>query len=115
MLLRKAWDMVLWRSDTSTSSSSSSITTTTATRFSLEVAHSDMGELEQLPSDILMQILKLLGPKAVAKLSVVCKSLRSIASDNRLWIYFLQTHQAEPSGDSVFFAETTLSSGYPLP
>ncbi|XP_047149127.1 actin-related protein 8 [Vigna umbellata] len=119
MLLRKAWDMVLWRSDTSmsasSSSSSSSSSTTTATRFSLEVAHSDMGELEQLPSDILMQILKLLGPKAVAKLSVVCKSLRSIASDNRLWIYFLQTHQAEPSGDSVFFAETTLSSGYPLP
>ncbi|KAK7334458.1 hypothetical protein VNO80_26215 [Phaseolus coccineus] len=114
MLLRKAWEMVLWRSDSSTSASSSS-TTTTTTRFSLEVPRSDMGELEQLPSDILMQILKLLGPKAVAKLSVVCKSLRSIVSDNRLWIYFIQTHQAEPSGDSVFFAETTLSSGYPLP
>ncbi|ESW20647.1 hypothetical protein PHAVU_005G003800 [Phaseolus vulgaris] len=115
MLLRKAWEMVLWRSDSSTSASASSSTTTTTTRFSLEVPRSDMGELEQLPSDILMQILKLLGPKAVAKLSVVCKSLRSIVSYNRLWIYFIQTHQAEPSGDSVFFAETTLSSGYPLP
>jgi len=115
MLLRKAWEMVLWRSDSSTSASSSSSSTTTTTRLSLEVAHFDIGDLEQLPSDILVQILKLLGPKGVAKLSVVCKSLRSVVSDNRLWIYFLQTHQAEPSGDSVFFAETTLSSGYPLP
>lgn len=62
-----------------------------------------------------MHILRLLGPKEAAKLSVVCKALRSLVSDNRLWIHFLQTHQAEPSGDSVFFAETTLSYGYPLP
>ncbi|CAJ1958531.1 unnamed protein product [Sphenostylis stenocarpa] len=110
MLLRKAWDMVSWRSDSSTSASSSSTTTS-----SPKVARSDMGELEQLPNDILMQILRLLGPKDTAKLSVVCKSLRSHVSDNRLWVHFLQTHQAEPSGDSVFFAETTLSSGYPLP
>ncbi|KAL2335827.1 hypothetical protein Fmac_010273 [Flemingia macrophylla] len=105
MVLRKVWEMVLWRSDSSTSASSSSS----------EVSRSDMGDLELLPSDILIQILKLLGPKEAAKLSVVCKALRSLVPDNRLWVHFLQTHQAEPSGDSVFFAETTLSSGYPLP
>ncbi|XP_061354163.1 actin-related protein 8 isoform X2 [Gastrolobium bilobum] len=80
-----------------------------------ELACSDMGVLEQLPSDIFMQILRLLGPKEAAKLSVVCKALRLLVSDNRLWIHFLQTPQAEPSWDSVFFAETSLSSGHPLP
>nr|KYP58887.1 Actin-related protein 8 [Cajanus cajan] len=105
IVLRKVWEMVSWRSNTSTVASTSSS----------EVPRSDMGELELLPSDILMQILRLLGPKEAAKLSVACKGLRSLVSDNRLWVHFLQTHQAEPSGDSVFFAETTLSSGYPLP
>jgi len=75
----------------------------------------DMGELDQLPSDILVQILRLLGPKEVAKLSVICKSLKFSVSDNRLWLHFLQTHQSDPSWDSVFFAETNLTSGYPLP
>ncbi|KAL3024194.1 hypothetical protein AAZX31_04G106900 [Glycine max] len=113
MLLRKVWERVLWRSDSSTSASASASSSSSSSLP--EVACSDMGELELLPSDILMHILRLLGPKEAAKLSVVCKALRSLVSDNRLWIHFLQTHQAEPSGDSVFFAETTLSYGYPLP
>ncbi|KAH1253504.1 Actin-related protein 8 [Glycine max] len=113
MLLRKVWERVLWRSDSSTSASASASSSSSSSPP--EVACSDMGELELLPSDILMHILRLLGPKEAAKLSVVCKALRSLVSDNRLWIHFLQTHQAEPSGDSVFFAETTLSYGYPLP
>lgn len=75
----------------------------------------DLGELDQLPSDILIQILRLLGPKEVAKLSVICKGLRFLVSDNRLWLHFLQRHQADPSWDSVFFAETNLTSGYPIP
>ncbi|KAJ1420525.1 F-box-like domain superfamily [Sesbania bispinosa] len=98
MVLRKVWEMVSGCNNPSG-----------------EVVRADLGALEQLPSDILMQILKLLGPKEAAKLSLVCKALRFQVSDNRLWLHFLQTHQAEPSWDSVFFAETTLTSGYPLP
>ncbi|XP_027329394.1 actin-related protein 8 isoform X2 [Abrus precatorius] len=97
-MVRKVWELALLRSNASEA-----------------ITHSDMGELEQLPADILMQILRLLGPKEAAKLSVVCKAFRSLVFDNRLWIQFLQTHQAEPSWDSLFFAETALSSGYPLP
>ncbi|KAK7271406.1 hypothetical protein RJT34_27273 [Clitoria ternatea] len=106
MMLRKVWEVMSWRSNSSSSSSSSQ---------ELGVSRSDMGEFEKLPNDILMQILKLLGPKEAAKLSVVCKALRFLVSDNRLWVHFLQTHQSEPSWDSLFFAETTLSAGYPLP
>ncbi|KAK7360797.1 hypothetical protein VNO77_02812 [Canavalia gladiata] len=70
-----------------------------------------LGAFDSLPSDILMQIVHLLGPKDAAKLSLVCKSWRFIVSNNHLWAHFLQTHHPH----SVLFAETTLSSGYPLP
>ncbi|KAK7401471.1 hypothetical protein VNO78_12983 [Psophocarpus tetragonolobus] len=112
MVLKKVWEIVSWRSDSYSSVSASA--SASASSSSPEVVGSDMGELEILPSDILMQILRLLGPKEAAKLSVVCKALRSLVGDNRLWVHFLQTHQADPSGDSVFFAETNLSSGYPF-
>jgi len=46
------------------------------------------------------------------KLSLVCKSWYSLASDNRLWIFFLQNQQ--DSWDSIFFAETSLISTYPF-
>jgi len=102
IILRKLWEIILKRNPTSSDEQQA-------------LPCGDMGELDQLPSDILVQILRLLGPKEVAKLSVICKSLKFSVSDNRLWLHFLQTHQSDPSWDSVFFAETNLISGYPLP
>ncbi|XP_027346131.1 actin-related protein 8-like isoform X2 [Abrus precatorius] len=72
---------------------------------------SPLGAFDPLPADILAQIVLLLGPKHAAILCVVCKSWRSLVSNNAFWIQFLQTHHPHAS----LFAETTLSSGYPLP
>lgn len=110
-LLRKVWESVSnrsfsngdspqrHRSHHSSSSSSSS---------------SSLGTFDHIPSDILQQILRLLGPKEAAKMSVVCKSWKSLVSDNRLWIFFLQNHNHHDSWDSVIFSETYLRSGSPL-
>lgn len=103
MLLRKLLEIMLRRNPTCSDEENQVL------------ERGDLGELDQLPSDILVQILRLLGPKEVAKLSVICRSLRFFVSDNRLWLHFLQTHQSDPSWDSVFFAETNLTSGYPIP
>ncbi|XP_028752825.1 actin-related protein 8 isoform X1 [Neltuma alba] len=105
MLLRKMWESVSNRSSSGSNSNSPE-------RF--RCVDSPLGVFEQIPSDILIQILRLLGPKEAARLSLVCKAWRSLASDNRLWIYFLQTCQLEP-WDTIFFAETNLRSGHPLP
>jgi actin-related protein 8 len=71
-----------------------------------------LGAFDHIPPDILIQILRLLGPKEAMKLSLVCKAWYSLASDNRLWIFFLQNQQ--DSWDSIYFAETSLRSGYPF-
>ncbi|KAE9607863.1 hypothetical protein Lal_00040106 [Lupinus albus] len=73
-----------------------------------------LGAFYYLPDEILTQILRLLGPKDAAKLCVLSKLWRYIISDNDLWIHFLQNHYPDP-WDSVLFAETNFSSGYPLP
>lgn len=73
---------------------------------------SSLGAFDHIPPDILIQILRLLGPKEAMKLSLVCKAWYSLASDNRLWIFFLQNQQ--DSWDSIYFAETSLRSGYPF-
>jgi len=78
---------------------------------SSERAPSPLGAFEPLPADILMQIVRLLGPKHAARLSLLSKSWRSLVSDNDLWVHFLNTHHPH----SALFAETALSSGYPLP
>ncbi|PKI35703.1 hypothetical protein CRG98_043861, partial [Punica granatum] len=75
-------------------------------------AGSSLGAFDEIPEDVLLLILGLLGPKDAAKMSRVCKSLRSLVSDDRLWVFFLQ-HQAEP-WESIFFAETNLRWGYPI-
>ncbi|KAL8255125.1 hypothetical protein R6Q59_033346 [Mikania micrantha] len=77
-----------------------------------QIMVSSAGEFDRIPLDVFMQILKLLGPKEAAKLTVVCKSWKLIVSDNMLWISYLQNQQ-DP-WDSKFFAETSLRSGYPL-
>ncbi|XP_057763188.1 actin-related protein 8 [Arachis stenosperma] len=104
MVLRRVWELV-------SSTSRGNVDGSGAEACS----RSDLGELEQLPGDILLQILRELGPKDAAKMSCVCKSLRCLVFDNRLWVHFLQTHHPDPSSDSLFFAEATLSYGYPLP
>ncbi|KAK9268739.1 hypothetical protein L1049_000500 [Liquidambar formosana] len=102
MLLRKVWESVSSRSASHSVSSDRHI-----------FVQSSMGAFDHLPSDIVFQIFRLLGPKEAARLSLVCKAWRFLVSDNRLWVFFLQN---EPqSWDSIFFAETQLRSGYPLP
>ncbi|XP_022158964.1 actin-related protein 8-like [Momordica charantia] len=104
MLLRKVWESVSTRSGLHLEMSPSD-----RRRFE---GSSSLGEFDQIPMDILIQILKLAGPNSTAKMGMVCKSWRSLVSDNSLWIFFLQ-NQLEP-WDSVLFGETKLASGYPL-
>ncbi|KAI3769089.1 hypothetical protein L6452_00186 [Arctium lappa] len=101
-------------SSTSTSSSSSnySISSHVSLSDQIIVCSSSTGEFDRIPLDIFMQILKLLGPKEAAKLTVICKSWKLIVSDNMFWISYLQNQQGP--WDSMFFAETNLRSGYPL-
>ncbi|KAI4321744.1 hypothetical protein MLD38_035091 [Melastoma candidum] len=77
-----------------------------------EVAESSLGSFDRLPADVLFVMLKLLGPKDACRMSLVCKSWRSLVSDDRLWIYFLQNQQ-EP-WESILFAEANLRLGYPI-
>lgn len=105
MLLRKVWGSVSNRSESSSSSDRN--------RIFLSSSLSSLGAFDQLPADILMQILRKLEAKDAVKMSVVCKSWKSLISDNLLWIFFLQNHPYE-SWDAIFFAETSLRSGYPL-
>lgn len=102
MLLRRVWE---------TMSSRTCSTGDSSARPSCTTESSSLGAFDQIPWDVLIQIVKLIGPKEAAKLCVVSKSWRALVSDNRLWIFFLQ-HQQEP-WDSIFFGETTLGSGYP--
>ena len=100
MLLRKIWGRgtVSYRASSSNGES--------------QADTSSLGDFDRIPVDILVQIVGLVGPKDAARLSLVCKSWRSIVSDNRLWIFFLQTRH--DSWDSLVFAETNLRFGYPL-
>ena len=99
MLLKKVWGSVSNRSDSVDRDRNS--------------ASSSLGAFDELPSDILMQILRKLGAKDAIKMSVVCKSWKLLVSDNQLWIFYLQ-HQRDESWDSIYFAETSLRPGYPL-
>ncbi|RYR27370.1 hypothetical protein HN51_060997 [Arachis hypogaea] len=82
-------------------------------RPSSEAAASSGSLLESLPNEIVMQIVRLLGPKQAAQLSVVNRKWRSLISDNELWAHFLEVHHPQP-WDSVLFSETFLASAYPL-
>ncbi|THU62293.1 hypothetical protein C4D60_Mb01t03600 [Musa balbisiana] len=83
----------------------------TSNRESAEDDHNNtsMGDLDRLPTDVFVQVLKLLGPKEAARSGLVCKSWKVLVSDNRLWVFFL-THGKHPF-DTVVFAETHLRSG----
>ncbi|KAL0734868.1 hypothetical protein Bca4012_011078 [Brassica carinata] len=67
---------------------------------------------DQLPMDILVQIMMLMEPRDAVKLSLTCKALKRLVGCNRIWIFYLQCLQE--SWDSIFFAETSLRCGYPL-
>ncbi|RWW19145.1 hypothetical protein GW17_00016818 [Ensete ventricosum] len=71
--------------------------------------NTSMGDLDCLPTDVFVQVLKLLGPKEAARSGLVCKSWKVLVSENRLWVFFL-THGKHPF-DTVVFAETHLTSG----
>jgi len=106
MLLRKVWGSVSNRSESESSDRNQIFSSSL-------LSLSSLGTFDQLPADILMQILRKLEAKDAVKMSVVCKSWKSLISDNLLWISFLQNHPYE-SWDAIFFAETSLRSGYPL-
>uniref|UniRef100_A0A5B6ZP89 Putative actin-related protein 8 n=1 Tax=Davidia involucrata TaxID=16924 RepID=A0A5B6ZP89_DAVIN len=107
ILLRKVWESVSNRSTSNSNSYSSS-----DRQQQMVYVQSSTGAFDRMPLDIFMIILKFLGPKEVAKLTVVCKSWKWIVSDNPLWIFFLKNHQE--SWDSICFAETHLRFGYPV-
>ena len=71
------------------------------------------GEFDKIPVDVFMQIVKLLEPKEVARLTGVCKTWKLLAADNKLWVYYLQTQKLVP-WDAIFFSEVSLRSGFPL-
>ncbi|KAF2563576.1 hypothetical protein F2Q70_00014917 [Brassica cretica] len=108
MILRKVWGSVWSRSSSGKDSASHS-----AIQVPLSPSSSSsLGAFDHLPMDILIQILMLVEPRDAVKLSLTCKAWRCLAGGNRLWIFYLQCSQE--SWDSIFFAETSLRSGYPL-
>ncbi|XP_019196420.1 PREDICTED: actin-related protein 8 [Ipomoea nil] len=113
-LLRKVWESVSSRSASASASMNpySSWSSSDGFHQLACMRSSSMGDFDRIPIDIIIVIVKLLGPKEAAKLTAVCKSWKFIVSDNRLWIYFLQNQQ-DP-WDSIFFAETHLRSGSSL-
>ncbi|XP_071702455.1 actin-related protein 8-like [Rutidosis leptorrhynchoides] len=116
-VFKKVWESVSIRSHSSKYHSNSSFNSGLS-RVSLSptdqimTCTSSTGEFDRIPIDVLMQILKLLEPEEVARLAAVCKSLRLIVSDNRLWIYYLQNQHV--AWESIFFSEINLRAGYPL-
>ncbi|KAF5796326.1 putative F-box domain, Actin family, F-box-like domain superfamily [Helianthus annuus] len=123
-LIRKVWESVSNRSNSTKHTSISSIssnfssnlnysTSSSETLFDqIYMCSSSTGEFDRIPIDVFMQIVKLLQPHEVARLAAVCKLWRVIVSDNKLWMYYLQ-NQVVP-WDSIFFSEVNLRSGFPL-
>ncbi|KAL4554639.1 hypothetical protein LXL04_037237 [Taraxacum kok-saghyz] len=99
-------------SSSSSLNSNFSISSHASASDQILMCSSSTGEFDRIPIDIFMQILKLLGPKESAKLVIICKSWKVIVSCNNLWIYYLQ-NKRDP-WDAMFFAETSLRSGFPL-
>ncbi|KAG0475007.1 hypothetical protein HPP92_014693 [Vanilla planifolia] len=101
-LLRRFCDLMM-RSSASTSKSSQGSS-------SCGVRCSSMGTFDQLPTDVFMQILRLLGPRETARIRAVCWSWKLLASDNMLWVFFLRN--GKETWDSVLFAESHLRIGF---
>ncbi|PKA58627.1 Actin-related protein 8 [Apostasia shenzhenica] len=99
MLLRKVWGSVLSRSGSASSRGSE-----------FPASCSSMGAFEWLPTDVIMQILRLVGPREAAKARAVCRAWKLLASDNMLWVFFLQN--GKDPWDLVVFAESLLRVGF---
>ncbi|KFK27199.1 hypothetical protein AALP_AA8G348300 [Arabis alpina] len=112
MILRKVWGSVWNRSSSGKDPVTNHHHRTIQVPVSSLSSSSSLGAFDQLPMDILVQILIMVEPRDAVKLGLTCKAWQCLASDNRLWIFYLQCCQ-EP-WDSIFFAETSLRSGYPL-
>jgi actin-related protein 8 len=72
-------------------------------------ASMSLGALDAVPTDVLAQILRLLGPADAARSTAVCRAWRVLASDNALWAFFLRL--GPDPWDLVVFAETHLAAG----
>ncbi|KAL6844398.1 hypothetical protein ACP4OV_026071 [Aristida adscensionis] len=110
-LLRRVWGSVLARAaaapaDPAAASSSSRGRRGPPAEY---YASLSMGALDAVPTDVLAQILRLLGPADAARSCAVCRAWRVLASDNGLWAFFLRLGP-EP-WDLVVFAETHLAAG----
>ncbi|XVE50959.1 hypothetical protein DITRI_Ditri01bG0204400 [Diplodiscus trichospermus] len=113
-LLRKVWESVSNRSCSTSDSAARRPAQITSSPITTTLSSSSLGPLfDEIPLDILLHIVSLVGPKDAVKLSCVSRAWSLLVSDNRLWVYFLQNHHHVP-WDSVFFAELNLRSGYPL-
>ncbi|CAH2069779.1 unnamed protein product [Thlaspi arvense] len=108
MILRKVWGSVWNRSNSGKGSVSQRAIQVPLSSSS----SSSLGAFDQLPIDILLHILMMMEPGDAVRLSLACKAWKCLAGGNRLWIFYLQCSQE--SWDSIFFAETSLRSGYPL-
>ncbi|KAI7734787.1 hypothetical protein M8C21_005453 [Ambrosia artemisiifolia] len=117
-IIKKVWISVSNRSNsnkhTPTSSNLSTYYCSSNVTLSDQIIMccSSAGDFDRIPLDLFMQIVKLLTPIEVARLTAVCKLWRLIVSDNKLWMYYLQ-NQAVP-WESIFFSEVNLRSGFPL-
>ncbi|CAN1857718.1 Actin-related protein 8 [Linum perenne] len=110
VLLRKVWESVSNRPSPSAAATNFESVTRRSSSASSSSASSllSLGFFDRLPIDVLVQIVRLVGPEDAARLSVASKSWRSLVSDNRLWIFFLQDSGEPWTWDSVFFAEMNL-------
>lgn len=109
MLLRKVWGSVLARA--AAPGADPRALRAQAHRAEQYQYHGSLslGALDAVPTDVLAQILRLLGPLDAARSSAVCRAWRVLASDNGLWAFFLRLGP-EP-WDLVVFAETHLAAG----
>ncbi|KAJ6297656.1 hypothetical protein OIU76_018879 [Salix suchowensis] len=110
MSLKKVWESVTNRRSSCSSSHVDSVITPQSYTESTPPPPPPpppLGAFDRLPICVVFQIVKLVGPNEAARLSVVCKSWRSLVSDDRLWMYFLQSYHHD-TWNSVFFAETNL-------
>uniref|UniRef100_K3Z6U9 F-box domain-containing protein n=1 Tax=Setaria italica TaxID=4555 RepID=K3Z6U9_SETIT len=115
MLLRKVWGSVLARAALGApgpgpaapgSPRGGRRAQPAAERYSASLS---LGALDAVPTDVLAQILRLLGPVDAARSTAVCRAWRILASDNGLWAFFLRL--GPDPWDLVVFAETHLAAG----
>lgn len=111
MLLRKVWGSVLTRAAPGPGPAAPGSPRGRRAQPPAEqyCASLSLGALDAVPTDVIAQILRLLGPVDAARSSAVCRAWRILASDNGLWAFFLRLGP-EP-WDLVVFAETHLAYG----